>query len=409
MLNEDQLKILKQGIGAWNKWRRECPDDKVDLSGAILWEENLSGANLSKANLVGANFVGADLHGVDFKETKFGNNDFSGANLSETNLENLDLKNLDFRGSKFHNSNLNKADFRWADLRLAEFDDASLVETDLREAKLQGSYFNKAHLYKTKLARAFLIDADLRGAILDGTDLSNSMMFGAHLEGATIVDCRVSGVSAWNLKLDDKTEQRNLIITTYGQPAITVDNLEVAQFIYLLLHNEKIRSVIDTITSKVVLILGRFTPERKAILDVIKEELRNRNYLSVLFDFEGPISRTKGETVSTLAHMARFVIADITDARSISAELERIVKTHPSVPVKPIILKSDKESDKEYALFEDIQEFNCVLDLYRYIDSEQLIASIQREIIGPSESKAEEIQQKRLQNLIQTGKKNEVK
>jgi uncharacterized protein YjbI with pentapeptide repeats len=405
MVNEDQLKILKQGREAWNKWRRERPDDKVDLSGAILWEENLNGANLSEANLVGANFVGADLRGVDFKEIKLGNNDFSGANLSETNLENLDLKNLDFRGSKFHNSNLNKADFRWADLRLAEFNDASLVETDLREAKLQGSYFNKAHLCKTKLARAFLIDADLRGAILDGTDLSNSMMFGAHLEGATIVDCRVSGVSAWNLKLDDKTEQRNLIITTYGQPAITVDNLEVAQFIYLLLHNEKIRSVIDTISSKVVLILGRFTPERKAILDVIKEELRNRNYLSVLFDFEGPISRTKGETVSTLAHMARFVIADITDARSIPAELERIVKMLPSVPVKPIILKSDKE----YALFEEIEAFNSVLDLYRYIDSEQLIASIQREIIGPSESKAEEFQQKRLQKLIQTWKKNDVK
>ena len=46
---------------------------------------------------------------------------------------------------------------------------------------------------------------------------------------------------------------------------VTVDDLEVAQFVYLLLHNEKVRRVIDTITSKVVLILGRFSiPERKA-------------------------------------------------------------------------------------------------------------------------------------------------
>lgn len=54
---------------------------------------------------------------------------------------------------------------------------------------------------------------------------------------------------------------------------ITVDNLEVAQFIYLLLNNEKIRQVIDTITSKVVLILGRFTDERKSVIDAIREEL----------------------------------------------------------------------------------------------------------------------------------------
>jgi len=54
-----------------------------------------------------------------------------------------------------------------------------------------------------------------------------------------------------------------LIITPPNEPEITVDNIEVAQFIYLMLYNQKIRDVIDTITSKVVLILGRFTPERK--------------------------------------------------------------------------------------------------------------------------------------------------
>ena len=54
----------------------------------------------------------------------------------------------------------------------------------------------------------------------------------------------------------------------------------------MLLHNEKIRHVIDTITSKAVLILGRFTRERKAVLDALREELRKRNYLPILFDFE---------------------------------------------------------------------------------------------------------------------------
>ncbi len=100
---------------------------------------------------------------------------------------------------------------------------------------------------------------------------------------------------------------------------ITVDNLKIAQFIYLLLNNKEIRDVIDTITSKVVLILGRFTSERKRVLDALREELRNHDYLPILFDFEKSTNRDITETVSTLAHIARFVIADITEANVISS------------------------------------------------------------------------------------------
>jgi hypothetical protein len=51
-------------------------------------------------------------------------------------------------------------------------------------------------------------------------------------------------------------KQQYLVVTSYGEPEITVDNIEVAQFVYLLLHNEKIRDVIDTIGKKGVLLLG---------------------------------------------------------------------------------------------------------------------------------------------------------
>jgi hypothetical protein len=53
-------------------------------------------------------------------------------------------------------------------------------------------------------------------------------------------------------------------------PIITVDDLEVAQFVYLLLNNAKIRSAI------VVLILGRFTDDRKSVLDALRDELAKR-------------------------------------------------------------------------------------------------------------------------------------
>src|SRR5437764_14393495 len=63
---------------------------------------------------------------------------------------------------------------------------------------------------------------------------------------------------------------------------------------------------------------------RKAVLDAIGDELRKRNYSPVVFDFEKPANRDITETVSILSHMARFVIADITEPKSIPQELGHI-------------------------------------------------------------------------------------
>ena len=57
------------------------------------------------------------------------------------------------------------------------------------------------------------------------------------------------------------------LITHRGEPDVTVDNIEVAQFVYLLLRNGKIRDVINTVARKGVLLLGRFTEGRMAVLD----------------------------------------------------------------------------------------------------------------------------------------------
>jgi hypothetical protein len=65
----------------------------------------------------------------------------------------------------------------------------------------------------------------------------------------------------WGVRLES-AKQQNLIITRENEPEITVDNIQVAQFVYLLLHNPKIRDVIDTIGKTGVLLLGRFTEGR---------------------------------------------------------------------------------------------------------------------------------------------------
>jgi hypothetical protein len=180
-------------------------------------------------------------------------------------------------------------------------------------------------------------------------------------------------------------EQLNFVITPEDEPVITVDNLEVAQFIYLLLNNAKIRDVIDTIGKKAVLILGRFTPERKAVLDAMRDKLRRRNYLPILFDFEKPASRDLTETISTLAHMARFIIADLTEPSSLPKELEAIVPTL-AVPVQPVM----EGVARPYAMFPDYWKYSWVLKVYRYESQEGLIAALEDKVIAPAEVKVRE-------------------
>jgi hypothetical protein len=184
-----------------------------------------------------------------------------------------------------------------------------------------------------------------------------------------------------------------LVITPKGEPEITVDSLEVAQFVYLMLNNQKIRDVIDTITSKAVLILGRFTAERKAVLDALRNELRKHNYLPILFDFDVPSTRDISETVSLLARMARFVIADLTEPSSIPKELEAIVPGL-AVPVQPLL----EGSSRPY--FKDYWKYEWVLPVYRYEGLEPLLATLKEKVIDPAEEKVKDLRRRMMEEEL---------
>jgi hypothetical protein len=155
----------------------------------------------------------------------------------------------------------------------------------------------------------------------------------------------------------------------------------MAQFIYLLRNNERIRHVIETITSKVVLILGRFSMKQKPVLNAIREELRQHDYLPVLFDFDVPISRDIDETVNLLARMARFIIVDLSNVKSVPQELKGIVEALPSVPIQPII----RNSNREYGMFEHFRRYPWVLKPYCYTSQREMISKIHQGIIKPAE------------------------
>lgn len=361
MPDNAHLERLISGVAAWNEWREKNPLIRPDLTNAVLRGLELRGVNLSEALL-----EDADLSGSDLSKALLVRTSAIGANLSHTTLREAMLIQSYLQDANLSDSDLSGSHLEGTDLTVAE-----LARANLSRASLVGTNFNSANL-----SGANLRDANLNLASLVRTILRN----------ATLAGASVFGTSVWEVDLLG-ADQQDLVITLDPKSVVTVDNLEVAQFIYLLLNNENIRHVIDTITSKVVLILGRFTPERKAILDAIRDELRRRNYLPVLFYFDKPSNRDITETISTLAHMARFVIADITDARSIPQELMAIVPALPSVPVQPLLLASQQE----YGMFEHFKRFPWVLEPYLYEDQDGLLAAITDRVIGPAEAKVREL------------------
>ena len=394
MANKAHLDLLKQGgVEVWNQWRYEHRDIQPDLSGADLREldlnkinlvyANLSGANISKANLVEANLISsclskADLFNVHLDGADLIRANLNGANLSEAYCYKANLVDALLIGANLNGTYLFNANLWNADLTEADLSGANLISARLADAKL-----TKARLVGTNLSRANLSGANLSEANLRWANLSE-----ANLSKSNLTGCFVYAISAWNVQTQDTT-QSGLIITHQDEPTIMVDNLKVAQFIYLLLNNQDIRDVIDTIARKAVLILGCFTPERKVVLDALRDELRTQGYLPILFDFHKPTSRDITETVSTLAHLARFVIADITDAKSIPQELMAIVPNLPSVAVQPLLLTSQHE----YGMFEHFARYPWVLPVYRYVDQECLLQSLNEKVIAPAEQKAKELNQ----------------
>jgi hypothetical protein len=139
------------------------------------------------------------------------------------------------------------------------------------------------------------------------------------------------------------------------------------------------------ITSKAVLILGRFTDERKAVLNTLREELRKRNYLPILFDFEKPRSLDTDETITLFARMARFIVADTSDA--VLQELRAIVPDLPSVPVQPIIFAMQEEP----GMFDFYRNMPWFLTVHPYASQEQLIADLSEKVIRPAELKVSDL------------------
>ncbi|WP_428663056.1 pentapeptide repeat-containing protein [Runella sp.] len=351
MANPEHLVLLQQGATQWNAWRKHHKHIRPDLQ-----EADLRGLNLQEFNL---------------KEARMKRANLAHCNLTKAKLDNAYLRN--------------------ADLTDANLTKASLAGVNLRHAILCRANFTEGYLRRADLSYADLTNANMKEAVLEYAQLVD-----VTLEGTDLTNCKIYGASVWNL-MGTPANQSNLIITPQialrkpidneSEPIVTVDDLEVAQFVYLLLNNAKIRNVINTMTSKTVLILGRFTPDRKAVLDTIAGELRKHNLLPIIFDFERAQSRDFTETIKILAGLSFFIIADITKPKSVPLELQATVPDY-QIPFVPII----QSGEEAFSMFRDLKKYDWVLDLLTYSTSDKLKAGFKEAIIDRAWAKHQELE-----------------
>jgi uncharacterized protein YjbI with pentapeptide repeats len=317
------LGLLERSLGApdggneWNAWRRRHPRVRP----------NLRGANLSALDLV-------DLHlqGVVLRE----------ANLSGSNLSGVDLSGADFRGAGGFNVDMSSAIFR-------------------------GCRFATAWLHRWNFNEADLTDATFGGAFLTDCSLNRASLAGTRLQGVYLWGC-----STWGVTVDEHTIQAGIRVTAdfnwvefamktrreREQVAdelfeITIDDLRVADFMSQIRETpERVADMITAASSKLVLLLGRFTGPQRTVLDkVLVPTLTDRGYIPMVFDFHPPDGRDVIESVALLAGLSHFVIADLTDPRSTPLE-SQVLAPMLAIPFFPIVHKGDRV----FSMFSDLQQ-----------------------------------------------------
>jgi hypothetical protein len=128
--DKNLIKILSQGVKAWNEWRDKVDDPVPDLKRAVLNGDNIPYGNLSGANLKGVDLSRAVVAGINLQGANLRAADLRSARVLRANLSDTNLRHAIFAGSE-----LTKISFGGADFTQATFGVTQLDNVDLRGAK----------------------------------------------------------------------------------------------------------------------------------------------------------------------------------------------------------------------------------------------------------------------------------
>ncbi|UOY00188.1 pentapeptide repeat-containing protein [Blastococcus sp. PRF04-17] len=220
-----------------------------------------------------------------------------------------------------------------------------------------------------------------------GADLRYASLVKCRLEGARLVDVQVYGASTWAVTTDESTEQDLVVVRNRRTAPLRTNDLHTAQLLALMLDGSGVRQVLDTVTSKLVLLLGSFAPAEKSVLDALRADLQRLGYVAVLFDFERPSARDYAETVVVLAGLSRFVVADFTNAKEVRSEILDVRRQYRFVPVVPIA-RSGIELPLTLINSLTLEDIDL---LVRYDDVDDLLQKLPADVVVPAESHADQI------------------
>jgi len=108
------------------------------------------------------------------------------------------LDGFNLTGVNLANANMIRTHLRQANLSNSNFHEANLGGADLSHAILRSAHFCRTDLYETILAGADLDSANLQGTQLAKTDL----------RGAKLINCRIYGIAAWDLNIDERHNRK---------------------------------------------------------------------------------------------------------------------------------------------------------------------------------------------------------
>ncbi|MCL4393239.1 MAG: pentapeptide repeat-containing protein [Chloroflexi bacterium] len=442
MANEEHLARLKQSQASWNAWREQHPQLTPDFSGADLRLADLRLYNLDQSNFAGAILCGADLSGSFFRQANLAGANLSQAILDLADFSDADLRQADLRGSSggrlFGRANLRKANLEGVNLSSAKFDGADLREASAASATLTGADLSDANLSHADLRSAYLSQSVLAGANLTGTDLSaafavdasfeRARLLRANLAGATLrgaslawadlvqtdlrkadlsdanlcytrlvecdltqarlVGCCADGVSPAHLLLDG-ANQTHLVLRLGGAQPVTVDDLDIAHLLSLIVGNDKAAQLVGGGSSRIALVLGCFPRSRQIVLEAIRDELKRAGYVPVTAVFDDANARHEIKNLAALAQLARFIIAEITEPRGIIQALVSIVESTPPVPILPL----HEYGTSPWRLSGQMKQYTWVFGPRPYSDWKDLADKLRLELIGTLETKASELGQ----------------
>ena len=237
MADEEQVRIIKQGVRAWNVWRSENPSAAIDLSSADLSRHHLSGALLNKANLSRANFELTYFTGADLSEANLTGTALVGAYLGRANLSRGQLREAILRGADLTETNLTHAHLRDTDFR-----GASLDKTNLAGAELNLTIFGNSNLSEAAglenvahtgpssisidalpLSKGKIPESFLRGCGLSDLDIEYAKLFNPELnnEGINKILYRI-----YDLRATQALQISPLFISYSHNDAPFVDKIE---------------------------------------------------------------------------------------------------------------------------------------------------------------------------------------